>query len=91
MPFLNVIFIVQLSVLRLLTSYLLDVHIVQVVLYELDGGVEVGLVEFVGDVPPQRAVLSPLLDCAMEEGYSVQHGPPLHHVTDVQQVLIDAW
>ena len=61
------------------------------VLDELHGGVEVGLVELVGDVPAQRAVLPPLLHRAVEERHAVQHGLPLHHVTDVQQVLTDTW
>ena len=61
------------------------------VLDKLHGGVEVGLVELVGDVPAQRPVLPPLLHRAVEEGHTVQHGLPLHHVADVQQVLVDTW
>lgn len=61
------------------------------VLNELDAGVEVGLVELVRDVPTQGSVLSSLLDDAVEKRHRVEHGLPLHHVTDVQQVLVNAW
>lgn len=61
------------------------------VLNELDAGVEVGLVELVRDVPTQGSVLSSLLDDAVEKSHRVEHGLPLHHVTDVQQVLVNAW
>lgn len=71
--------------------YLFNVHVVKVVLNELDSGVEVGLVELVGDVPPQRSVLSPLLYRTVEERHSVQHWLPLHHVTDIQKVLVNTW
>lgn len=71
--------------------YLFNVHVIEVVLHKLDGGIEVGLVELVGDVPPQRAVLSPLLYCAVEKCNSIQHGLPLHHVTDIKQVLVYTW
>lgn len=70
--------------------HLLNVHVVQVVLNKLNSGVEVGLVELVGDVPSQRPVLPPLLHRAVEKGNSVQHRLPLHHVTHIQQVLVNA-
>ena len=57
------------------------------VLYELYGGGEVGLVELVGDVPANGTELTPLLDCGMEESHSIQHGSPLGHVADVKLVL----
>lgn len=71
--------------------YLFNVHVIKVVLNKLDSGVEVGLVELVGDVPPQRSVLSPLLYRAVEKRHSVQHWLPLHHVTDIQKVLVYTW
>ncbi len=70
--------------------YLFDVHVIKVVLNKLDCGVEVGLIELVGDVPSQRSVLSPLLHRAVEKCHSVQHWLPLHHVADVQKVLVYA-
>lgn len=73
------------------SPYLFNVHVVQVVLDKLDGGVEVSLIELVGDVPSQRPILPPLLHRAVEKGHSVQHGLPLHHVADIQKVLVDAW
>lgn len=74
-----------------LCAYLLDVHVVQVVLNKLHGGVEVSLVELVGDVPAQGAEFTPLLDRRVEEHHPVQHGPPLDHVTDIQQVLVNSF
>ena len=71
-------------------THLLDVHVVQVVLHELDAGVVVGGVELVGDVPAQGAKLASLLDNGVQEAHSVQHGLPLRHVGDVQEVLRDA-
>lgn len=73
------------------SAHLFNVHVIQVVLDKLDGGVEVGLIELVGDVPSQRPVLPPLLHRAVEKGHSVQHRLPLHHVADIQKVLVDAW
>lgn len=58
-------------------SHPLDVHVVQVVLHKLDSGVEVSLVELIWDVPAQWAVLAPFLDGRVQEGYTVQHRPPL--------------
>ena len=68
-------------------SYLLDVHIVQVVLDKLDTGVEVGRVELVGNVPAEGTKLAPLLDDCVQEGDPKQHGLPLGHAADVQEVL----
>lgn len=51
---------------------LLGVHLVQVVLDELDAGGKVGLVELVGYVPAQRAELAALLDDGVQEGYRVE-------------------
>ena len=72
------------------SCYLFDVHVVQVVLNKLHGGIEVGLVELVGDVPSQRTVLPPLLYRTVEKGHCVEHRLPLHQVTDVQRVLVYA-
>lgn len=71
--------------------YLFNVHVIEVVLNKLDSGVEVGLVELVGDIPSQRAVLSPFLYRAVEKCHSIQHWLPLHHVTDIQKVLVYTW
>lgn len=68
--------------------YLFNVHVIKVVLNKLDCGIEVGLVELVWDVPSQRPVLSPLLHRAVEKCHSIQHWLPLHHVTDIQKVLV---
>lgn len=72
-------------------AHLFNVHVVQVVLNKLNSGVEVSLIELVGDVPSQGPVLPPLLHRAVEKSHSVQHRLPLHHVADIQKVLVDAW
>lgn len=58
------------------------------VLYKLDGGIKVSLIELIWNVPSQRPVLSPLLHCAVEKSHSIQHRLPLHHVADFQKVLV---
>lgn len=68
-------------------SHPLDIHVVQVVLYKLNSGVEVSLVELIRDVPAQRTVLAPFLDRGVQKGYGVEHRPPLGHITHIQQVL----
>lgn len=65
----------------------LYVTIVEVILEELDSGAPVRLIELVGDIPAQRAKLPTLLYDGMEEGDSVQHRPPLYHVTYIQKIL----
>lgn len=82
---------VKMITVRIWGFYLFNVHVIKMVLYKLDGGIEVGLVELVRDVPSQRPVLSPLLYCAVEKCHSVQHRLPLHHVTDIQKVLANTW
>lgn len=62
--------------------YLFNVHVIEMVLNKLNSGVEVSLVELVGNVPSQRPVLSPFLHDAMEKCHSIQHRLPLHHVAD---------
>lgn len=57
------------------------------VLNKLYAGIEVGSVEFVGNVPSQGSELPPLLNHCVHEGHSVQHGLPLRHVGNVQEVL----
>ena len=57
------------------------------VLNKLYAGVEVGSVEFVGNVPSQGSELPPLLHHCVHEGHSIQHGLPLRHVGNVQEVL----
>lgn len=58
------------------------------VLYKLDCGIKVSLIELIWNVPSQRPVLSPLLHCAVEKSHSIQHRLPLHHVADFQKVLV---
>lgn len=67
--------------------YLFDVHVIQMVLNKLYAGIEVGSVEFVGNVPSQGSELPPLLHYCVHEGHSIQHGLPLRHVGNVQEVL----
>ena len=59
------------------------------VLNELNGGGEVGLVELVGNVPAERAELAPLLDGGVHEGGAVEHGLPAGDVGDVEHLLGD--
>ena len=68
-------------------AHLLWVHVVQVVLHELDRSCEVGLVELVRDVPANRSKLAALLHRRVEEGDGVQHGLPLLHVAHLELVL----
>jgi len=57
------------------------------VLNELHGGREVGLVELVRNVPADRAELAPLLDRRVQERDGVEQRLPLRHRHDVDQVL----
>ena len=66
---------------------LLRVHVVEVVLHELYGSREVGLVELVGNVPSNRSELPAFLHCTVQEGHTVQHGLPLRHVADLKLLL----
>ena len=60
------------------------VDVVEMVLDELYGGAEVGLIELVRDVPADWSKLPAFLHGRVEEGDAVQHRLPLHHVGDVQ-------
>lgn len=60
------------------------------VLHKLNAGVVVGGVELIRDVPAQGAKLAALLDDGVQETDTVQHGLPLRHVGDVQEILRDA-
>lgn len=71
--------------------YLFNVHVIEVVLDKLHRCVEVSLIELIGDVPSQRPIFPPLLYGAVEKGHSVQHRLPLHHVADIQKVLVNTW
>ena len=57
------------------------------VLDELNSGVEVSLVELIGDVPADGAKLASLLHGGVQEGYAVQHGLPHGHVAVLQLFL----
>ena len=57
------------------------------VLNKLYAGIEVGSIEFVRNVPSQGSELPPLLHYCVHEGHSIQHGLPLRHVGNVQEVL----
>jgi len=69
--------------------YLLGVEVVEVVLDELDGGSEVGLVELVRYVPADRSELATLLDGRVKERHGVQQRLPLRHRHDVDEILTD--
>ena len=69
--------------------YPLEVHVIQVVLHELDHGREVSLIELVRDVPTQWAELPSLLHCGVDKSHSIQHGLPLREVADLQLLLAD--
>jgi len=56
------------------------------VLHELDCGVEVRLVELVGDVPAERAELASLLQDCVHEGDGVEKWTPLGGVRHFQEV-----
>ena len=70
-------------------TYPLQVHIIQVVLHELDHGGEVSLIELIRDVPTQWAKLPSLLHRSVHKGHSIQHGLPLREVADLQLLLAD--
>ena len=59
------------------------------VLDELDGGGEVGLVELVRYVPADRSELASLLHGGVEERDGVEQRLPLRHRHDVDEVLAD--
>ena len=59
------------------------------VLYKLHTGIEISRVELIRDIPAQRAKLSAFLHNRVQEGHGVEHGPPLGHVGDIQEVLGD--
>lgn len=60
-----------------LSAHLLRIHVVEVVLDKLYRGLEVRLVELVGDVPAEGAVLPSFLDHRVEEGGGVEESRPL--------------
>ena len=68
-------------------TYSFDIHIVEVILYKLDAGVEISRVELVGNIPPEGTEFPAFLHGGMQEGHTVQHGFPLRHVGDVEEVL----
>ena len=70
-------------------SHPLEVHVVEVVLHELHRRVVVGGVELVRYVPAERAELAPLLNDGVQEGDTEEHGAPLRHVRDLEEVLRD--
>lgn len=69
-------------------SYPFGVDIIKMVLDELHGGVEVSLVELIGDVPANGSKLASLLHGGVEEGNTVQHGLPHGHVAVLQLLLM---
>ena len=66
---------------------LLNVQVVEVILYELNTRGVISLVELVGNVPAERAELSSLLHCRVEEGDGEQQRLPLSHVDYVEEIL----
>lgn len=64
-------------------THLLDIHVIQVILDKLYGCIKIRLVKLIWDIPAQRSVLSPLLNSRMKESHTVQHWPPLDHVTHI--------
>lgn len=57
------------------------------VLYKLYTGVEVSSVELVWNIPSEGSKLPSLLHHSVHEGHAIQHGLPLRHVGNVQEVL----
>lgn len=47
--------------------YLLSVNVIQVILYELDTGREVGLIELIWNIPTKRAKLAPFLTVGIKQ------------------------
>lgn len=66
------------------------IQLIQVVVNELHACCEVSLVEFVWNVPPEGSKLASLLDCGVQEGYSIEEWLPLGKVGVVQLFLSDA-
>lgn len=73
------------------STYLLNIHVIKMVLNKLDSGIKISLVELIGNIPSQGAIFPSLLNCAVKKGYCIQHRPPLRHVTDIQKVLVYTW
>lgn len=67
--------------------YLFRIHVIQMILDELHRGLEVSLVELVGNVPAERPVLPPLQHHRVQEGCRVKQPRPLRDVRVVQKVL----
>ena len=78
------------TIVQVLQAHSLWVHIVNVVLYELDASSEVRLVELVWNVPSQRTKLPPFLYGGVQESHCIQHWPPLWEVGVIQLFLADA-
>lgn len=57
------------------------------ILNELHSGGKVGLIEFVGNVPAERAELASLLNGRVQEGDTEEHGLPVGQIADVEHVL----
>jgi hypothetical protein len=67
--------------------YLFDIHVVKVVLHKLHAGIEVSGIEFIWNVPSQGSKLPSLLDHGVHEGHTIQHGLPLRHVGNIEEIL----
>lgn len=72
---------------RLPRHTFLRIHFVQVILYELNAGSEVGLIEFVRYVPAERTEFPALLDDGVQKGDGVQQRWPLRCRCVVQKIL----
>lgn len=66
---------------------LLRIHFVQVVLYELNAGSEIGLIELVRYVPAERTELPALLDDGVQKADRVKQRWPLRCCCVVQKIL----
>ena len=57
-------------------SYLAGIHLIEIVLNELNRGIEIGLIEFVGNVPAEWPEFTSLLHDRVQEGHGVQQRTP---------------
>ena len=53
-----------------------SIHFIEIVLYELNGGVEVRLIEFVGDVPAEWTEFASLLNDGMQKCDGIKQRTP---------------
>ena len=53
-----------------------SVHFIEIVLYELNGGVEIRLIEFVGYVPSEWTEFASLLNDGMQKCHGIQERTP---------------